>query len=75
MDEPFSHIAPIYIETIKTLIQEEKKNKIIIISDHLYRHIIEASDSIYLLKNATTKEIKNLKELEDYSYLSIGQLD
>ncbi|WP_431106542.1 ATP-binding cassette domain-containing protein [Winogradskyella poriferorum] len=75
LDEPFSHIAPIYIETIKTIIEEEKKNKIIIISDHLYRPIIEASDSIYLLKNATTKEIKNLKELEDYSYLSIGQLD
>lgn len=75
LDEPFSHIAPIYVDTIKMLIKKEKKNKIIIISDHLYRHIIEASDSIYLLKNATTKEIKNLKELEDYSYLSIGQLN
>lgn len=74
LDEPFSHIAPLYIETIKTLIKEEKKQKIILISDHLYKHIIESSDAIYLLKNASTKAIKDLKELEDYRYLSEGQL-
>ncbi|GAB4159864.1 MAG: ATP-binding cassette domain-containing protein [Winogradskyella sp.] len=69
LDEPFSHIAPIYVEAIKTLIKKEKKEKIIIISDHLYKHIIESSDNIYLLKNATTKKINNLKELKDYNYL------
>jgi len=74
LDEPFSHIAPLYIEIIKTLIEEEKKQKIILISDHLYEHIIESSDSIYLLKNASTKAIKDIKELEDYRYLSEGQL-
>ena len=74
LDEPFSHIAPLYIEIIKTLIEEEKKQKIILISDHLYKHFIESSDSIYLLKNASTKAIKNIKELEDYRYLSEGQL-
>lgn len=69
LDEPFSHIAPIYIEHIKQIISEEKKHKAIIITDHLYEHIIDAADSIYLLKNGTTKKIKHLAELEDYKYI------
>lgn len=75
LDEPFSHLAPIHIETVKQLIAEEKKDKIIIISDHLYRHIIDSSDMIYLLQNGSTKLVENLKELETYKYLSEGSLD
>ena len=74
LDEPFSHLAPIHIEAIKTLIEEEKRNKIVIVSDHMYQHIIDSADIIYLLKNATTKEIKNLKELESYRYLNENAL-
>ncbi len=70
LDEPFSHLAPLHIETIKQLIAEEKKHKAILISDHMYQHIIDASDTIYLLKNGTTKKIENLIELETYNYLS-----
>ena len=69
LDEPFSHIAPIYVEYIKKLIFKEKKQKAIIITDHLYEHIIAAADRIYLLKNGTTKEIEALEELEDYKYI------
>lgn len=70
LDEPFSHIAPIFVEHIKQIISEEKKHKAIIITDHLYEHIIDAADSIYLLKNGTTKKIEHLAELEDYKYIS-----
>jgi len=69
LDEPFSHISPLYIERIKKLITEEKKHKAIIISDHMYQHIIDASNTIYLLKNGTTKKIENLIDLETYNYL------
>mgnify|MGYP005996614233 CR=1 FL=1 len=75
LDEPFSHLSPLHIETIKQLIAEEKKMKAIIISDHMYQHIIEASDVVYLLQNGTTKQIKKLTELEDYQYLSEGALN
>ena len=74
LDEPFSHISPLFIEIVKQMIEEEKVNKIVIISDHMYRHIIEASDTIYLLNNGTTKKIEKLIELEDYKYLSEGSL-
>ena len=70
LDEPFSHLAPLHIERVKQLITEEKEQKIIIISDHMYRHIIDSSDTIYLLQNGTTKKIEQLTELEDYKYLS-----
>jgi ABC-type multidrug transport system ATPase subunit len=75
LDEPFSHIAPLYIEKIKALIIEEKIKKAIIITDHMYRHIISISDTIYLLKNGCTKLIDDINELEDYKYLSIGTLE
>ncbi|WP_142783473.1 ATP-binding cassette domain-containing protein [Changchengzhania lutea] len=75
LDEPFSHLAPLYIEKIKTLISEEKEHKAIIITDHMYRHIVNVSDAIYLIKDGHTKRINNLTELEDYKYLSFGALD
>lgn len=75
LDEPFSHIAPLYIEKIIALIETEKHQKAIVITDHMYEHIVDVSDSIYLLKNGSSKLINNLKELEDYKYLSIGSID
>lgn len=75
LDEPFSHIAPLYIEQIKALIAQEKKRKVIIITDHLYEHMIEASDKLYLLKNGHSKLMKNSKELEFYNYVTTGTFD
>ena len=74
LDEPFSHLAPLHIKKLSAIIDEEKVNKAIIITDHFYNNIIESSDDIYLLKNGATKRIDNLLELEDYKYLSQGSL-
>lgn len=75
LDEPFSHLDPLHTDKVKALISEEKQHKIVIITDHMYRHIIDVSDDIYLIKNGHTKLINNLTELEDYKYLSLGALD
>ncbi|WP_296315463.1 ABC transporter ATP-binding protein [Winogradskyella sp. UBA3174] len=74
LDEPFSHLAPLYIDKIKQFIEEEKQHKVILLSDHMYQHIIDSSDTIYLLQNGTTKKINQLTDLEDYRYLSEGSL-
>ena len=74
LDEPFSHLAPLQIEKIKTILAEEKADKAIIITDHLYPYIIETADDIYLLKNGCSKKINHLRELEDYKYLSVGSV-
>lgn len=75
LDEPFSHIAPMHIEKIKGLIESQKHNKVIVLTDHLYRHITELADDIYLLKDGHTKHIKNLEDLEFFKYLSISSLE
>lgn len=74
LDEPFSHIAPVYVEKIKRLITEVKKEKVVVITDYLYNHIIDVSDCLYLLKDGHSKRLKDTKELEDYKYISIGTL-
>ncbi|MDH7445493.1 ATP-binding cassette domain-containing protein [Aquimarina sp. 2201CG14-23] len=70
LDEPFSNIAPLYIETFIKLIAQEKANKIIMVTDHMYRHILDVSDTIYLLNNNTSTFIKDHKDLINYGYLS-----
>lgn len=68
LDEPFSHLAPLYIKKIKELITIEKENKIIIITDHLFKDILNISDDIYLLKDGWSKLIKNPNDLIFHKY-------
>ncbi len=75
LDEPFSHLAPLHIEKIKAIISEEKQNKAILITDHMYRQIVDVSDAIYFLKGGHSKRINDLKALEDYKYLSMGSIN
>lgn len=73
LDEPFSFIAPLYVQKIKALIKEKNKKSAIIITDHFYRDIIEISDTIYLLKEGYSKLISSKEELENEGYLSFNQ--
>lgn len=69
LDEPFTHLAPIYVKKFQELLRIEKQNKAIIITDHLYHHILELTSDLYLLKNACTIPIENKQQLENYHYL------
>ncbi len=69
LDEPFTHLAPMYIEKIKKEINQEKQQKAFIITDHLYREILELSDDIYLLKDGCTELLKDNFKLKESGYL------
>ena len=69
MDEPFTHLTPIYIEEIKKELILEKENKAILLTDHLYRDLIEVTDELYFIKNACTRKIRDLSELSELGYL------
>lgn len=69
MDEPFTHLTPIYIEEIKKELILEKENKAILLTDHLYRDLIEVTDELYFIKNACTRKIKDLSDLSELGYL------
>lgn len=73
LDEPFSFIAPIYIEKFKTLIQKKKKDSVIIATDHFYHDILEVSDCIYFLQNGYSKEIRTKQDLEEAGYINPDQ--
>ncbi len=71
LDEPFSHIMPLHVETIKKLIMEEKQNKGILISDHLYQHIMEISDQVYMINNGRSFPIQSTEELHANGYIRL----
>jgi len=71
LDEPFTHISPIQVERIKDLLMEEKQNKGFLISDHMYRHIIEISDHLYVLVNGKTHLTKEISDVERLGYAII----
>jgi len=70
LDEPFTHLSPLMIQQVQELITEAKENKGILITDHLYRQIIDLSDTLYLLSDGKTHYIKDLEELSFLGYVA-----
>lgn len=75
LDEPFSQVMPIHVDTIKKLIVREKENRGIIITDHMYKHIIDICDDLYVINNGKTYLTKSIEDLEKLGYVSQKALD
>ena len=69
LDEPFTHISPVQIQTIKSLIDEERGRKGILITDHLHSHIHGCCDRVYLLQDGRTSIINEKKVHTKLGYL------
>jgi ABC-type lipopolysaccharide export system ATPase subunit len=69
LDEPFTHLSPIQIEKVNELLVDEKNNKGLLITDHMYRHVIDLSDNLYVLANGKTHLINKKEDLEALGYL------
>lgn len=69
LDEPFSNIAPIYVEKMQELIKEQKQHKGIIVSDHLYEAIMQVADDLFLLRDGYTFPIKSREDLIHHGYI------
>jgi ABC-type lipopolysaccharide export system ATPase subunit len=68
LDEPFSHIMPVHVEKIKELLVSEKKHKGFIITDHLYRQIIDSCDRLYVLADRKLHLTKSIEDIERLGY-------
>jgi ABC-type multidrug transport system ATPase subunit len=68
LDEPFSHLSPLQIENVKELLEEEKEQKGLLITDHMYQHIIEVTDALYVLTNGKIHFTKSLEDIELLGY-------
>lgn len=73
LDEPFSHLSPLMIEVIKEHLEEEKKNKGILITDHLYRHVIDVADDLYLLAEENVHLVKQMTDIERLGYAHLDR--
>jgi ABC-type multidrug transport system ATPase subunit len=71
LDEPFTHLNPIQIDKIKEFLLEEKTNKGFLITDHMYGHLLDISDTVYLLKDGKTHLTKTIQDLDDLGYVRL----
>ena len=69
LDEPFSQVMPIHIHAIKELILREKQNKGIIVTDHLYKHIIDICDDLYVINNGQVYLTTDTSDLVKHAYV------
>ena len=68
LDEPFSYLAPVYVEVIQKLIDRQKDKMGIIISDHNYEALLEIADEVLLLSDGYVHLIKDRSDLVRYGY-------
>jgi ABC-type lipopolysaccharide export system ATPase subunit len=71
LDEPFTHLSPVQIEKVNELLIDEKDNKGLLITDHMYKHVIDLSDHLYVLANGKTHLINKKEDLETLGYLKL----
>ena len=69
LDEPFSQIAPLHVETLQTLIRQEKMAKGILLTDHMYRHVTGIADRLYVMTDGQAYPCENDEELVRRGYL------
>lgn len=73
LDEPFSQVMPIHVDLIKKLILREKYNKGIIITDHMYKHIIDICDDLYVINNGKTYLTESIEDVETLGYIRMNE--
>ena len=69
LDEPFSNVAPKYVEMMQQLIQQHKATKGIIISDHMFESVMDITDDLFLLRDGYTFPIKSREDLIHHGYI------
>ena len=71
LDEPFTHLSPLQIEKVKELLLEEKENKGLLITDHMYRQVLDMCDNLYLLSNGKMHLAKSFADIETLGYAKL----
>ena len=71
LDEPFSNVMPLHVETLKVLISIVKHQKGILLTDHYYRDVLDISDTVYLLTSGgrTVLLTEPEQQLRGFGYL------
>ena len=70
LDEPFSQVMPLHIDTFCKLLEREKRNKGILLTDHRYRQVRAVSDSLCPMSGGTTRPVRRAEELVRWGYVN-----
>lgn len=62
---------PIQIEAVKSYIKSKTTTKGFIITDHLYKHVLEISNTNYVLVNGKTHLMDQFSDIERLGYIKI----
>ncbi len=68
LDEPFTHLSPVQIQKVVSLIEEKKSEKGFLITDHLYREVTGVCDDLYVLSDGVTHYAENKQDMVKYGY-------
>ena len=69
LDEPFSQIDPVHIESVQRLIREQCREKGIIVTDHNYEAISTVADRLFVLSDGYTHPVESRDDLVRHGYL------
>lgn len=69
LDEPFSQLAPLWVELLKKHMRTARQYKGFIVTDHMYKSILEVADRVVLLHNRCNYIINNEDDLVTHGYL------
>ena len=69
LDEPFTGVMPVHVDVLKHVLTKAKKQKGIVLTDHLYRQVLSVADHLYVLSNGRTFAIKDPKDLVALGYV------
>ena len=62
---------PLHIEQLKVMLKQEKRGKGVLLSDHMFKHVLELSDDLYLIANGKTHLMKSIMDIERLGYAKI----
>ncbi|MEO5980593.1 MAG: ATP-binding cassette domain-containing protein [Chryseolinea sp.] len=69
LDEPFSGLSPVMMESVVDLVNQARISKGILITDHHYRQVTKMSDTLYMLVNGQARMVTHSDELIRYGYV------
>jgi ABC-type lipopolysaccharide export system ATPase subunit len=72
LDEPFSSLAPLYVEQLQELITQRSKTKGILITDHNYKNVLNICTRTIVLVDGKTNEVAEPDDLYHFGYLPKG---
>jgi ABC-type multidrug transport system ATPase subunit len=70
LDEPFSGLSPVMIERALEIMKDVKKEKGLLITDHMYKYVTECSDHLYCMYHGRTVKLSDSTELVRYGYIN-----